>query len=77
MPYLKLWGIVAGGWQLGRAALIAHEQLKNGSGNSDFLRAKIATAHFYAECLLPQASAYAHAVTHGGDSVLALSADAF
>ena len=25
VPYLKLWGIVAGGWQLGRAALIAHE----------------------------------------------------
>jgi len=77
VPYLKLWGIVAGGWQLGRAALIAHEQLKNGGGNSDFLRAKIATANFYAECLLPQASAYAHAVTHGGDSVLALSAESF
>ena len=23
VPYLKLWGVVAGGWQLGRAALIA------------------------------------------------------
>ena len=27
VPYLKLWGLVAGGWQMGRAALIAHEQL--------------------------------------------------
>jgi len=77
VPYLKLWGLVAGGWQMGRAALIAQEHLTQGVGNADFLRAKIATAHFYAECLLPQASGYAHAVTHGGDSVLALPVDAY
>jgi hypothetical protein len=77
VPYLKLWGVVAGGWQLGRAALIAYQQLAQGFGNADFLRAKIATARFYAECLLPQASGYAHAVTHGGESVLALPAEAF
>ncbi|MEO8344442.1 MAG: acyl-CoA dehydrogenase [Betaproteobacteria bacterium] len=77
VPYLKLWGLVAGGWQMGRAALIAYEQLKNGIGNADFLRAKITTARFYAECLLPQASGYAHAVTHGGDSVLALPVEAY
>jgi 3-(methylsulfanyl)propanoyl-CoA dehydrogenase len=77
VPYLKLWGVVAGGWQMGRAALIAHNQLAHGVGNADFLRAKIATARFYAECLLPQSSGHAHAVTHGGDSVLALSAEAF
>ncbi len=77
VPYLSLWGIVAGGWQMGRAALVAHEQLVNGLGSSDFLQAKIATARFYAECLLPQASGYAHAVTHGGDSVLALPAEAY
>jgi alkylation response protein AidB-like acyl-CoA dehydrogenase len=77
VPYLKLWGIVAGGWQMGRAALIAQEHLTKGIGNADFLRAKIATARFYAECLLPQASGYAHAVTHGGDSVLALPVEAY
>src|SRR5450432_1180195 len=77
VPYLKLWGIVAGGWQMGRAALIAHGQLTDGVGNADFLRAKIMTARFYAECLLPQSSGYAHAVTHGGDSVLALPVEAY
>jgi hypothetical protein len=77
VPYLKLWGLVAGGWQLGRAALIAHAQLESGADDASFLRAKIATARFYAECLLPQASGYAHAVTHGGDSVLALPVEAF
>jgi hypothetical protein len=77
VPYLKLWGLVAGGWQMGRAALIAHEQLADGVGNADFLRAKIVTARFYADCLLPQSSGYAHAVTHGGDSVLALPVEAY
>src|SRR5664279_4062635 len=63
VPYLKLWGVVAGGWQLGRAALIAAEQLAEDGGNAEFLRSKIATARFYAECLLPQSSGHAHAIT--------------
>jgi alkylation response protein AidB-like acyl-CoA dehydrogenase len=77
VPYLNLWGLVAGGWQMGRAALIASEQLATGNGDSRFLRAKIATARFYAECLLPQSAGLAHAVMNGGDSVLALPAEAF
>jgi 3-(methylthio)propanoyl-CoA dehydrogenase len=77
VPYLKLWGIVAGGWQLARGALVAHEQLANGRGNAEFLRAKIATARFYAECLLPQSSGFARAITHGSASVLALPVEAF
>src|SRR6478672_3836062 len=55
VPYLKLWGLCAGGWQMGRAALVATEKLKSDAGDVAFLRAKIATARFYAECLLPQA----------------------
>ena len=43
----------------------------------DFLRAKIATARFYADVLLPQTGGLAHAILHGGDSVLALAAEAF
>jgi len=77
VPYLKLWGIVAGGWQLGRGALIATAHLTEGRGNAEFLRAKIATARFYAECLLPQSSGHSHAITHGSASVLALPVEAF
>ena len=63
---------------MGRAALIAHAAARRRrSAMPQFLRAKIATARFYADCLLPQASGYAHAVTHGGDSVLALPAEAY
>jgi alkylation response protein AidB-like acyl-CoA dehydrogenase len=77
VPYLKLWGLVAAGWQMGRAALVATERLAKGGGDTDFLRAKIATARYYADCLLPQAEGLAQAITEGSDSVLALPAEQF
>ena len=77
VPYLKLWGLLVGGWQLGRGALIASERLSAGEGDADFLRAKITTARFYAEALLPQAEALAQSITEGSDAALALTADQF
>jgi alkylation response protein AidB-like acyl-CoA dehydrogenase len=77
VPYLKLWGLTAGGWQMGRAALIASTNISAGKGDADFLRAKIATARFYAECLLPQAEALGESITDGSDAALALAADQF
>ena len=72
VPFLKLWGTVAGGWLMARAALIADAKLAGG-GDADFCRAKIATARFYAEHILPQAAGLSSAVTTGSASVLALT----
>jgi hypothetical protein len=72
VPYLKLWGTVAGGWQMARAALIAKHQLDADSEDHDFYRAKLATARFFAEHFLPLAYAYKQAIVHGSASVLAL-----
>src|SRR5262245_52842357 len=47
VPFLRLMGIVAGGWQMARAALAA--QKKMNAGDKSFLQAKIVTAQFYAE----------------------------
>jgi len=55
----------------------AARDLAAGKGDSDFLKAKIATARFHAECLLPQSSGLAQAITHGGEAALALSAAQF
>ncbi len=77
VAYLRVWGLVAGGWQLGRAALAASRRLQEGKGDPAFLNAKIATARYYAVCLLPQADGYAHTLMEGGDATLALAADAF
>ena len=73
VPYLKLWGTVAGGWLMARAALIAETQLSAGAVDADFYRAKIATARFYGEHILPQASGLASEVVNGAGSVLALT----
>ena len=77
VPYLKLWGLLVGGWQLGRGALVASERLSAGEGDGDFFRAKITTARFYAEALLPQAEALAQSIIEGSDAALALTADQF
>jgi alkylation response protein AidB-like acyl-CoA dehydrogenase len=72
VPYLKLWGTVAGGWQMARAALVAKRALDAGAEEHDFYRAKMATARFFAEHCMPLAHAYKHAIVHGSASVLAL-----
>src|SRR5690242_9514923 len=77
VPYLRLWGVVAGGWQMARAANVAVAKLARGEGDAGFMRAKIATARFYAENLLPLADAYAQAAVTGSDATLALAAEQF
>jgi hypothetical protein len=76
VPFLRLLGIVAGGWQMARAALIA--QAKIAEGDEDpFYAAKIATARFYADHLLTQAPGLADTVVHGGASAMALEEEGF
>jgi 3-(methylthio)propanoyl-CoA dehydrogenase len=74
--YLKLAGIVLGGWQMARA-MLASARLK--SADPAFHGAKIATAQFYAEHVLPQAVALEAAIVSakGDEGVLALSVDQF
>ena len=73
VPYLKLFGTVAGGWQMVRAAVVAKQQLDRATPDHDFYRAKLATARFYADTILPLAQAYRAAVVDGSTSVLALT----
>ncbi|HEX2605363.1 MAG TPA: acyl-CoA dehydrogenase [Oxalicibacterium sp.] len=79
VPYLKMAGIAFGGWQLARAASIAHRMLAAGEGDSDsaFLQAKIVTARFFADHFLPQTLAYRTAIVQGSAGALALAEDQF
>jgi hypothetical protein len=70
VPFLKLMGVVAGGWQMARAALAAEKNL--GSGDKAFLEAKIATARFYADHVLVQASGLRDTVVKGSAAVMAV-----
>ena len=75
VPFLKLVGIVAGGWQMARAAMAAEKKL--GSGDRPFLEAKIATARFYGDQVLVQAPALRDTVVKGAPGVMALSEEQF
>jgi len=77
VPYLKLFGTVAGGWLMARAALIARERLAVSGADREYFEAKLATARFYLEHLLPQAAALSQTVTAGAASTLALDPAAF
>ncbi len=77
VPYLMLAGNLVAGWQMGRALLVAQEQLASGAGDTAFLNAKVATARFYAEHILTRVGALRDAILEGGESVTALPVDAF
>ena len=75
--FLMLMGTVAGGWQMARAALAAVEQLAAGAEDKSFFTAKIVTANYFAEQVLPLASAYRAGVEAGSGSIMGLSDDQF
>jgi 3-(methylsulfanyl)propanoyl-CoA dehydrogenase len=76
VPFLKLAGIVAGGWQMARAALAA-DSLSSRSGDASFYQAKVATARFYGDHVLVQAPGLRDTVVQGGAAVMALSDEQF
>jgi alkylation response protein AidB-like acyl-CoA dehydrogenase len=74
-PYLRLMGLTIGGWLLAKQALAAQQMLGNGEGDPAFLKAKITTARFFAEQLLPQATALAASIMRGAELFYALDED--
>jgi alkylation response protein AidB-like acyl-CoA dehydrogenase len=73
VPLLKLFGVVGGGWQMGRAALAAQSHLASGDNeDAEFYRAKIGSARFYADHVLSQAHGLRHSILHGAAGILAL-----
>jgi hypothetical protein len=61
---------------MARAALAARARLASGE-DEDFCRAKIATARFYAEQILPKASASLSVVESGASTAFTLDDEQF
>ena len=74
-PFLRLMGTTVGGWYMARSAVAARRQLANGSDDAEFLQAKIATARFYAEQLLPQTRGLLPMVTAGSEQLFEVPVD--
>jgi len=75
--YLRLLGLVAMGYTFARAVQIANARRAEGTEEADFYKAKIATASFFFDRILPQATACFLAIKSGKGSMMALSEDAF
>ena len=73
VPYLKLCGVVSGGWLLAKSAALA--AAGRDGADREFYEAKIRTAHFYATNILPRALELAQVVQGGAESVLETSAE--
>ena len=72
-PYLRLFGLVLGGWLTARSALAASRLLSSPADSERvFLQEKIGTARFYAQQLLPQVSGLLPAVTAGAEPLFAV-----
>ncbi|HSG63801.1 MAG TPA: acyl-CoA dehydrogenase [Gammaproteobacteria bacterium] len=72
---LLLMGTLLGGWQLARGALAARARLADGGADADWLRAKLVTAEFYAEHLMPRIDAYRATIVSGSRTIMALTED--
>ena len=71
---LRQFGVVAGGYYLAKSALIAKRLLEE-DGSDPWLQAKIDTAAFYSDQILPQAAGAAPAVTVGAVQLFAIDSD--
>jgi hypothetical protein len=78
VPYLMLAGNLMAGWQLARGALAALN-LPAGTPehSAEFMAAKVVTAQFYAQHILPKTAAQRDAIVHGSTSLLGLDLAAF
>ncbi len=77
VPFLRLAGTALGGWLLAKSALVAQAKLAARDGDPAFLEAKLVTARFYAEVLLPPALAQLGPLKAAGRTVFALTEEQF
>jgi alkylation response protein AidB-like acyl-CoA dehydrogenase len=75
--YLRLFGLVALGFMWVRMAKVAADKLAPGGEDAAFYRAKLTTATFFIERILPQAGGLLYAIKAGKSSMMALEETAF
>jgi alkylation response protein AidB-like acyl-CoA dehydrogenase len=76
VPYLKLWGVIAGGWQMARASIVAAKKIAEGD-KDPFYAAKITTSKFYMSHILTQGAWYKRQIIDGAGDVMTLPEEAF
>nr|MCU0729562.1 acyl-CoA dehydrogenase C-terminal domain-containing protein [Sphingopyxis sp.] len=75
--YMHIMGIVALGLMWLRMARAASAKLSAGEGDARFAEAKLRTARYFAERIMPDAGALRRKIEAGADAVMALDPDMF
>ena len=76
-PYMTLTGIVCLGLMWLRMAKASGAALANGGGDKAFHEAKLITARFFAQRMMPETGALRRQIEAGSDTLMALPAEAF
>jgi hypothetical protein len=76
VPYLMLGGNLVAGWQMARALLAAERNIAAGE-DVDFMKAKVATARFYADHILSRAPGLRDAIVEGAAGVTEMPLEAY
>ena len=74
-PFLRLFSVTVGCYLLSKGALAARNRLESGDGDRDFLEAKIITARFYGEQIVPQALGLKSTIMAGDDLFFAIATE--
>ncbi len=77
VDYLMYSGYMTLAYFWAKMAKVAQEKLKQSDADKDFYQAKIATARFYFQRMLPRAKGHDACIVNGVDSMMALDADHF
>jgi alkylation response protein AidB-like acyl-CoA dehydrogenase len=76
--YLRMFALVAMGWMWARMARAAQDRLgEEGSLRREFYAAKLATARFFMDRMLPETEYRFRALSSGAANLMALDADSF
>ena len=77
VDYLMYSGYVTLAYLWARMAKTAQEKLDNGTDEADFYKAKLSTARFYYERMLPRTRALVETMSSGADNLMELDAELF
>ncbi len=75
--FLRLCGIVCGGWMMADAARISEARLNAGAADTAFYAAKLDSATFYAAQIMPAASALSRTIIDGSQAIVELDQTSF
>jgi len=75
--YMHITGIVSVGLMWLKMARAAQAGLQSGTGDAEFLKAKLVTARYFAERIMPDAGALRRKIEGGADTLMTLPPEAF